>query len=422
MKIGIAGLTHLGVCLSIAAHYWGSEVVAFDTKPERVGDIRASRFDPAEPGVVDFLSERDSRYVVTDDSRVLRDCDLVLIAVDTLLHDTGENDDAEVAELLRSVAAVVPSSTPIVIASQVRPGFTRAQQSVHPELYYFMETLIFGRGIERARFPERYIIGTAQPQTALPTNLSAYLDLAGCPVHVMSYESAELTKLSANFFLAANIAAANSLAELAESLGADWRDIEPALREDRRIGQHSYISPGPGIGGANLTRDLLGIQAMAEARGVNADLARGLLKHSDHMRDWTMRVLIRLRDVQQIKRLWILGVAYKPGTTSTRGSAGRALVEALEPAVDMLIHDPLAQLPTRPEGSRAAVALSVEQVLAECDVVVVTTPWPEYAPLLQRSLDGAEGPVVVDPYRLIDQVGSSDRPSRVFQLGVAGEY
>lgn len=421
MRVAVAGLTHLGVCLSVAAHHWGAEVVAFDTKSQRVAEIEAADFDSAEPEVVDFLSQVDGRYVITNDSRALRDCDVVLIAVDTVLQETGKNDDAEVVELLRIVAAAVPASTPVMIASQVRPGFTRAHRDMHPELYYFMETLILGRGIERARFPERYIIGSPRPEVPLPTGLSDFLALAACPVHVMSYESAELAKLSANVVLAASISAANTLAELAEKIGADWRDIEPALREDSRIGQRSYISPGLGIGGVNLARDLLGIQAMAEARGVNASLTYALLEHSAHMRDWTMRVLTRLRQERPIKQLGILGLAYKPGTTSTRGGAGRALVEALEPAIDMLVHDPQAQLPPRPAGSRAATVDSVEQVLSECEVVVVTTPWPVYAPFLRRSLGSGSGPIVVDPYRQVERSWASDNPSRLVQLGVASE-
>lgn len=420
MRVAVVGLTHLGVCLSLAAHEWGAEVISFDTNSQRVSAIRAAEFDPAEPGVIDFLSRVDDRYVITGDTQALQDCDVVLIAVDTVLQETGENDDSEVGELLRIVTASVPESTPIVIASQVRPGFTRAHRDRHGELYYFMETLIFGRGIERARFPERYIIGSPQPEVPLPSGLSDFLALAGCPVHVMSYESAEFTKLSANVVLAASITAANSLAELAESVGADWQDIEPALREDGRIGQRSYISPGLGIGGANLARDLLGIQAMAEARGVNASFARALLEHSDHMRDWTMRVLTRIRQERPIKQLGILGLAYKPGTTSTRGGAGLALVEALEPAIDMLVHDPQAQLPTRPASSLAAITDSVEQVLTECDVVVVTTPWPEYSPFLQRSLGSELGPIVVDPYRQVERSWASVNPSRLVQLGVSG--
>ena len=131
--------------------------------------------------------------------------------------------------------------------------------------------------------------------------------------------------------------------------------------------------------------------------------------------------MTRLRQEQSLDRLGILGLAYKPGTTSTRGGAGQVLVEALESAIDVLVHDPKAVLPVRPVGSRAAIANSVEQILTECDVVVVATPWPEYAPYLRQSLSLDVGPIVVDPYRQVNRAWARDSGPRLVQLGVTGE-
>ena len=72
----------------------------------------------------------------------------------------------------------------------------------------------------------------------------------------MAYESAELAKISINFCLVASITVANTLAEVCERIGADWSEIAPALKLDRRIGQGAYLSPGLGIAGGNLERDL----------------------------------------------------------------------------------------------------------------------------------------------------------------------
>ena len=56
----------------------------------------------------------------------------------------------------------------------------------------------------------------------------------------MAYESAELAKISINFCLVASISVANTLAEICERVGADWSDIAPALKLDKRIGQGAY--------------------------------------------------------------------------------------------------------------------------------------------------------------------------------------
>jgi len=116
-------------------------------------------------------------------------------------------------------------------------------------LFYQVETLIFGQAVERALAPERVIVGCRDPKAALPEPYSTYLKAFDCPILPMRYESAELSKISINVCLVASIGATNMMAELCEGIGADWSEIVPALRLDRRIGRHAYLAPGLGIAG-----------------------------------------------------------------------------------------------------------------------------------------------------------------------------
>jgi UDPglucose 6-dehydrogenase len=420
MRVAVAGLTHLGICMSIAAHEAGLDVVAFDSDNTRVDAARRADFDAAEPGVVDFLKEPHQRYLVTGDIVALAGVDMVMIAIDTVLDEKGENDDREVVALLGRLAGNLAADVPIVIASQVRPGFTRTHEDLHPNLYYFMETLIFGRGLERAMYPETYIVGRSSPEQQLPPALQEYLDLPGCPVHVMSYESAELTKLSANYVLSANITAANSLADLAQRVGANWQDIEAALRDDRRIGEKAYITAGLGIGGANLTRDLFGIKAMADQLGADSSFSATMLRHSSYMRDWILRTITEVRRGTPLDRLAVLGLAYKPGTQSMRGGSGIELVRTFESVLEVVVHDPAVTMPTRPTGSRAVQARSARAAMHGSQMIALTTPWPEYGDEVREFMTMDPETVLIDPYRLVDRGWAQSSRTRIIQLGVSG--
>ena len=107
----------------------------------------------------------------------------------------------------------------------------------------------------------------------------------------MAYESAELAKISINFCLVASIAVANTLAEVCERVGADWSDIAPALKLDKRIGQGAYLSPGLGIAGGNLERDLRTIVQIGEAKKTDVGVVKAWLANSAHRKDWTWQVL-----------------------------------------------------------------------------------------------------------------------------------
>src|SRR5262249_55842422 len=147
-------------------------------------------------------------------------------------------------------------------------------------LYYQVETLVFGRAVERATQPERYIIGCADPQRPLPAPYQALLGAFGCPLLPMRYESAELAKIAINCCLVASVSVANTLAELSEGIGADWGEISPALKLDRRIGAYSYLSPGLGIAGGNLERDLATVLRLSEATGSEASVIASFVRNS----------------------------------------------------------------------------------------------------------------------------------------------
>ena len=70
--------------------------------------------------------------------------------------------------------------------------------------------------------------------------------------------------------LVSSVSTTNTLAELCERIGADWGEIAPSLKLDRRIGPYAYLAPGLGIAGGNLERDLATVQRLAGAHGTDA--------------------------------------------------------------------------------------------------------------------------------------------------------
>src|SRR6185436_17550829 len=178
--------------------------------------------------------------------------------------------------------------------------------------------------------PERFIVGCADPAEPLPPALRTYLEAFGCPILPMRFESAELSKIAINCYLVSSISVANTLAELCEGIGAVWGEIAPALKLDRRIGQHAYLSPGLGIAGGNLERDLATVIRFADERGTDAGIVRAWLANSRHRRDWALRrlhehVLSKVAD----PALAVLGLAYKQDTHSTKNSPSLALLAHL---------------------------------------------------------------------------------------------
>jgi UDPglucose 6-dehydrogenase len=306
----------------------------------------------------------------------------------------------------------------LVILSQVPPGFTRQLPRPAAMLFYQVETLIFGRAVERATRPERFIMGCANPDRPLPAPLATYLEAFGCPILPMRYESAELAKIAINCCLVASVSTANTLAELCEKIGADWGEIVPALRLDQRIGAFSYISPGLGIAGGNLERDLATVIRFADQHGTDAGVIRAWVANSRNRRDWVLRLLHRMVLGQAEPKLALWGLAYKQDTHSTKNSPALALLEALGP-YPVLAFDPVVPADRRYHPQLAGA----ESALAACegaDVLLIMTPWPEFRVVDPKAIaQRMRGRIVIDPFAVLKPEACMAAGLQHHRLGVA---
>ena len=253
--IGYAGLSHLGLVSSIAAAGKGFDVIGYDPNAGLVASIAGGDLHVLEPGLPELLASAASRIRFSSDPAALAPCDVIYVAADVPTDDAGRSDLSPVRALVSEMIAAASPGATVVVLSQVNPGFTRTLVDVAAakdlRLFYQVETLIFGRAVERATAPERFMVGCFDPAAPLPESYAAFLRAFGCPVLPMRYESAELCKISINMFLVASVTTTNMLAEVCEAIGADWSEIAPALRLDRRIGPYAYLTPGLGVGGGN---------------------------------------------------------------------------------------------------------------------------------------------------------------------------
>jgi UDPglucose 6-dehydrogenase len=316
---------------------------------------------------------------------------------------TDDRGESDLSGISASIAQVIASLSPralLVVLCQAPPGFTRALPLPSDRLFYQVETLVFGRAVERATRPERYIVGCADPAKALPEAFAAVLGAFACPILPMRYESAELAKIAINCCLVASVTIANTLAELSERIGADWSEIAPALKLDARIGQGAYLAPGLGIAGGNLERDLATIARLSESTGSEASVIHAFVANSRHRRDWATRVLhdeVRKADAL----IGILGLAYKENTHSTKNSPSLALISSLVPW-RLKVYDPVvpASAANHPQAEGAASPLAAAEGV---DALAIMTPWPAFRELKPADLARVmAGRTVLDPYRMLD--------------------
>jgi UDPglucose 6-dehydrogenase len=417
--IGFAGMTHLGLNSAAASAERGFDVICFDPDLALVDALNADRLPVVEPDLPEMLQRRRAQLRFTADAGLLKACDVIYVAPDVPTDDTGSSDLGPIRALIGIVDAAMAPAAVMVVLSQVPPGFTRGLSRPEVVRYYQVETLIFGRAIERALHPERLIIGCADPTVPLPAALAAYLAAFDCPILPMRYESAELCKISINMVLVAQLSCANTIAELCEKIGADYGEIAPALRLDRRIGPSAYISPGMGISGGNLERDLATFNRLGDAMGTSTGVVRAWQHNSGYRRNWALRTLhATVLDRVSAPLIAVLGLAYKENTDSVKNSPAVALVQALRP-FRVQAYDPVVA-PRREWHPAMAVASGALAACAGADAVLIMTPWPEFRAIeLEKLATALRGRVVIDPYGMLERRASMACGLKYHRLGVS---
>ncbi len=398
-------MTHLGLVSAAAAAEKGFRVIAFDPDSKLITKIVAGDYPIYEPGLAELIDEVGDRLRFTSDGADIGQTSVMYIAADVPTDEQGDSDIDSIDELIQLVASQIDDGSVMVVMSQVPPGYTRQRDWPDARLFYQVETLVIGEALQRAGSPERFMVGCADPSSPLTPAYAEFLNSFGCPVIAMRYESAELAKIANNCFLASTLTMTNTLAEICEQIGADWSEIAPALRLDRRIGPHAYLSPGLGIGGGNIERDLRTIARLAAGNGTEAGVIESVFLNSAHRKKWILQTLHNKWGTEKADlTIAVLGLSYKPGSSSTKNSAAIDLLESLSHAriraFDPVIDTIGARFPN------VGIAASASACCTGADVIVVMTAWTDFAALTPDVLSkAAPGAIVIDPWAVLDGEG-----------------
>lgn len=407
--LGFLGLSHLGVVASTCWASFGAPVVAVDLDRTPVDMLRRGTLPVHEPGLEELFAAARHLMTFSTDPASLAECPLVFVSRD-VPTDAGNASDTSV--VLALVDAAVPhlrQGVTLVLMSQVPPGFTRrlgeriraSRAALGFGLYYWVETLVIGNAVERYLRPERFIIGCGDPGGGLPSVLASGLARFGCPVLTVRYESAELAKMAVNLYLATSVTYANTLADLCEAVGADWAEIVPGLRSDKRIGPAAYLRPGPGIAGGNLERDMVALRDLCKARSVDGAFIETLLAYNARRPQWVHRKLhehVFPRATRPVIAVW--GLAYKKNTRSTKNSTALRVIRELRGMADVRAYDPAVG--AGEVDVPAEIVNDRDRVLAGADCLLILTDWDEFAMPRAEALRTMRHPLILDAVGVVD--------------------
>ncbi len=405
--VAVLGAGYVGLTTAAGFAHIGHTVRVGESAPERLATLEAGGVPISEPGMDDLLRAgvgggRITFHAANPDA--VAGADVVFIAVPTPEGPGGVVDLSSVHTALESIGGFLDQGAPVVVKSSVPPGSAEIIRRAMDEagignpLVINPEFLQEGRAVEGVLRPHRVVIGGADTEAvALVAELHEPL---GAPIVRTDAASAELTKYAANSYLATRITFVNSIAHLAEDVGADVEAVLDGLSHDPRIGGH-YLRPGPGYGGSCFPKDVRALVRAAEAHGHDLRMLRTVVETNDAQLGRVVGKLSAGLGNLVGKTVAMLGIAFKGGTDDTRSSPAIALADRILAAgATVRAFDPAATV------ERDGLELAGDEVEAAsgADALLIATEWPQFADLdLEAIAAVMRGRLIVDARNMLDR-------------------
>jgi UDPglucose 6-dehydrogenase len=340
-----------------------------------------------EPGLTALIAQglqTQRLSFTTQPIAALHEAQVLWVTFDTPVNDRDEADVEFVRAQLEHIAPALQPGTLVLISSQVPVGFTSALardwQPLALRYAYAPENLRLGKALESFQHPERVIIGMQDSaEQAMLTELFAPF----CQrIEWMSVESAEMTKHALNAFLATSVSFINELARLCEVLGADAKEVERGLKSEGRIGPRAYLAPGAAFAGGTLARDVRFLVRFGQDYHIDTPLFNGVLASNRIHQGWLYTKVAHYLQTTAQPTVAVLGLTYKPGTSTLRRSASVALCQWLhQQGIRVRAHDPAIGM--LPAELQPVMELCVQPhtALSGADLAIIATEWPDYRTL-----------------------------------------
>jgi len=315
-----------------------------------------------EPGLSDVVAEARGRnlFFSTEVDKAIHEAQMIFISVNTptKTYGAGKGQAADLkwielcARQIASVAKdnkiiVEKSTLPVRTASAIKDILTHTGNNVQFQILSNPEFLAEGTAIEDLDAPDRVLIGgdsTPEGKMAVQALVDVYANwIPRERILTTNVWSSELSKLTANAFLAQRVSSINSLTEICEQTEADINEVARAIGTDSRIGP-KFLKASVGFGGSCFQKDILNLVYIARSYGLQevADYWEQVIIMNDHQkRRFANQIIKNLYNTVNGKKITFLGWAFKKDTNDTRESAAIYVADhLLYEQADIAVYDP----------------------------------------------------------------------------------
>lgn len=366
-----------------------------------------------EPGLNEIVGKARGKnlFFSTNVDKAIDEADLIFISVNTptKTYGTGKGMAADlkhielcarqIAKVAKNDKIIVEKSTlPVRTAEALKSILDNTGNGVKFQILSNPEFLAEGTAVQDLLSPDRVLIGgetTPEGQNAIEALVDVYANWVPRErILKTNVWSSELSKLTANAFLAQRVSSINAISELCEKTEANVNEVAKAIGMDSRIGS-KFLKASVGFGGSCFQKDILNLVYISKAFGLNevADYWEQVIIMNDHQkRRFSKNIVQTLYNTVSGKKITFLGWAFKKDTNDTRESAAiyvaddlineQARIALFDPKVEQKqVLSDLNYLDTRqPEENANSITTfqNPYEACADAHAIAILTEWDEF--------------------------------------------
>jgi UDPglucose 6-dehydrogenase len=405
MHIGVFGSGYLGTVVSACLADFGTPVTCYDADTARIMALAEGKLPFYERNLTDVI-KRNIRA-----GRLLYSTDLESFAQRAQIIFFAQDSHQALVQEITDVAPLTSPGTVLVIMTPVPVGTATAiEDKLHdissPRTVVSQPLFLTdGCAVEDFNWPDRIVLGAASPEPVLLLKqIYRPLVMRGVPVIVTSHETAELVRQASTAFVATKISFINEIATLCERVQADAVDLALALGLDKKIAPRC-LQPGSTMGGAFVEREMEALHDLSQTAGIDLRILTAAREVNRTLCDTVVTKLAGLVNSIAGKEVGILGLSFKPHTSSVAGSTSIGIARKLASAgAKVRAYDPVALDEARRQLDPQVRCCETPYLAAHgADALVVGTGWPEFRALdFDRIRRELRQPVIVDTKNLLD--------------------
>ncbi|MCB6099022.1 nucleotide sugar dehydrogenase [Flavobacterium psychrophilum] len=337
------------------------KVTVVDLNESRIAawnDTNLENLPVYEPGLDAVVAEARGRnlFFSTEVDKAIDEAQMIFISVNTPTknYGTGKGMAADlkyielcarqIARISTQDKIVVEKSTlPVRTAEAIKNILDHTGNGVQFKILSNPEFLAEGTAIQDLHNPDRVLIGGEETE-AIQSLVEIYSNwVASEKILTTNVWSSELSKLTANAFLAQRVSSINAISELCEKTGADVSEVAKAIGMDARIGS-KFLKASVGFGGSCFQKDILNLVYIAKSYGLHevANYWEQVVIMNDHQKNrFSANIVQTLYNTVSGKKITLLGWAFKKDTNDTRESAAINIAQNLiAEQANIAVYDP----------------------------------------------------------------------------------